>query len=40
MFTDELWDLLVTKTNRYARQKGVTNSNDSTREEMYCFVSL
>ena len=39
-FTNELWDLLVKETNRYARQKHVTNWEDTTREEMRCFIGF
>ena len=30
LFTDELWDLMVTETNRYARQANVNNWQDTT----------
>ena len=35
MFTDKIWDLLVTETNRYTRQAKVNNL-----EEMRCFVGF
>ena len=38
LFTNELWDLLVTETNRYARQKHDNGWQDTSREEMRCFV--
>ncbi|XP_022804152.1 piggyBac transposable element-derived protein 3-like [Stylophora pistillata] len=40
LFTDELWDLLVTKTNRYARQANVNNWVDTTQEEIRCFIGF
>ena len=40
LFTNVLWDLLVTETNRYTRQKNVNNWNDTTREEMRCFIGF
>lgn len=40
LFTNELWDLLVTETNRYARQKHVNGWQDTSREEMRCFVGF
>lgn len=32
IFTDELWDLLVTEANRYAGQASATNWQDTTRD--------
>ena len=40
MFTDELWELLVTETNRYARQNNVNNWQDTSLEEMRCFIGF
>ena len=40
LFTNELWDLLVTETNRYAGQKHVNGWQDTSREEMRCFVGF
>ena len=40
LFTDELWDPLVTETNRYARQAKVNNWEDSNRDEMRCFIGI
>lgn len=40
LFTDELWDLLITETNRYARQANVNNWVDTTQEEMRCFIGF
>ena len=40
LFTDELWDLLITETNRYARQANVNNWVDTTREEIRCFIGF
>ena len=39
-FTDELRDLLITDTNRYARQANVNNWVDTTHEEMRCFIGF
>ena len=35
LFTDEIWDLLDTETNRYTRQAKVNNW-----EEMRCFMGF
>ena len=40
MFTDELWEPLVTETNRYARQNNVNNWQDTSLEEMRCFIGF
>ena len=40
LFTDELWDLPVTETTRYARQAKVNNWEDSNRDEMRCFIGF
>ena len=37
LFTNELWELLVMKTNRYARQNNVNNWQDTAKEEIRCF---
>ena len=39
-FTDELWNLLVTETNRYATQARVNNWQDTNRDEMRCFTGF
>ena len=40
LFTNELWDLLVTETNRYARQNNVNNWQDTNLQEMRCFIGF
>ena len=40
LFTDELWNLLVTETNRYATQAGVNNWEDTNRDEIRCFIGF
>ena len=40
LFTNELWELLVTETNRYARQNNVNNWQDTTKEEIRCFIGF
>ena len=40
LFTDELWNLLVTETNRYPRQAGVNNWEDTNSDEMRCFIGF
>ena len=40
LFTNELWELLVIETNRYARQNNVNNWQDTTKEEIRCFIGF
>ncbi len=40
LFTNELWDLLVTETNRYARQNNANNWQDTNLQEMRCFIGF
>lgn len=42
LFTDELWDLLITETNRYARQANVNNWVDTTPggNEVFYWISI
>lgn len=40
LFTDELWELLVEETNRFARQNKTAKWTDTTKDELRCFVGF
>ena len=40
LFKHELWELLVTETNRYARQNNANNWQDTNLQEIRCFIGF